>query len=539
MSFGKPPSKRLRRSTPCPYHDLAEVKRLLGVQDVVCSRRFAILQGGKARVIDDLKQSGVNKAFATVDRLNLHDIDYMSSLCHFITATIRRALDYPSSLVQVVLRDGTVLEGELHRDFCQPQPWEGRRIDLSKAYKQLPVSGESRKFSVLLVHHYQTQKPVYFVSRSLPFGACASVYSFNRISRGIWRIMSHGCKALGGVYFDDFPVVEPAALCTLASQSFEGLLKALGWVYANDPAKCKPFNEAFDVLGTQINVANLHGGTISIENKPGRIEKVREMVNQVRKDRAISKRQAQVIHGNMNFAMGFVLGQTLKVSARAFASLSSGSFVSNAAQLVSLCHWTEGVLSVLAPRRIDPAGTTQPVLIFTDAAYEAGVATWGMVILDPLTGVRSAMGGQIPMPLVERWRDLGSDQVITLAEAFAVLLGRISFRDVIKFRRVLFFVDNEGARFSLIKGTSGVLALLQIVQLFHACAEHDQVVHWVERVPSSSNIADLPKVNFVVAGCHFQMISCQDRGTECSVDAPLPSANATQHTMANYVDCHC
>ena len=370
-----------------------------------------------------------------------------------------------------------------------------RGIDLSKAYKQLPVSGESRKFSVLLVHHYQTQKPVYFVSRSLPFGACASVYSFNRISRGTWHIMSHGCKALGGVYFDDFPVVEPAALCALASQSFEGLLKALGWVYTNDPAKCKPFNEAFDVLGTQINVANLHGGTISIENKPGRIEKIREMVNQVRKDRAISKRQAQVIHGNMNFAMGFVLGQTLKVSARAFASLSSGSFVSNAAQLVSLCHWTEGVLSVLAPRRIDPAGTTQPVLIFTDAAYEAGVATWGMVILDPLTGVRSAMGGQIPMPLVERWHDLGSDQVITLAEAFAVLLGRISFRDVIKFRRVLFFVDDEEARFSLIKETSGVLALLQIVQLFHACAEHDQVVHWVERVPSSSNIADLPSRN--------------------------------------------
>ena len=82
--------------------------------------------------------------------------------------------------------------------------------------------------------------------------------------------------------------------------------------------------------------------------------------------------------------------------------------------------------------------------------------------------------------------------MITLAEAFAVLLARVVLRDCIKKRRVLFFVDNEGARHSLIKGCSPTLALLQIVQLFHACGEHDQCIAWIERVPSSSNIADLP-----------------------------------------------
>jgi hypothetical protein len=53
-------------------------------------------------------------------------------------------------------------------------------------------------------------------------------------------------------------------------------------------------------------------------------------------------------------------------------------------------------------------------------------------------------------------------------------------------------VDNEGARYSLIKGVSPTLALLQIVQLFHSCSEEDQCLPWVERVPSKSNIADLP-----------------------------------------------
>jgi len=53
-------------------------------------------------------------------------------------------------------------------------------------------------------------------------------------------------------------------------------------------------------------------------------------------------------------------------------------------------------------------------------------------------------------------------------------------------------VDNEGARYSLIKGVSPTLALLQIVQLFHSCSEEDQCSPWIERVPSKSNIADLP-----------------------------------------------
>ena len=61
-----------------------------------------------------------------------------------------------------------------------------------------------------------------------------------------------------------------------------------------------------------------------------------------------------------------------------------------------------------------------------------------------------------------------------------------------KSRRAIFFVDNEGARFSLIKSRSESLSLLQIVQCLHACGDVDECVAWIERAPSSSNIADLP-----------------------------------------------
>ena len=475
-----------------PFFELDEVRQLLGTRDVVCSRRFAIIQGDKPRIIDDLKESGVNKAFTAVDQLSLHDIDYVTSLCHFVTSAVRSALDHPDKTVRIPLKDGTILTGHLHRDFDRPMRWKARCVDLSKAYKQIPVSAASRPFSVLMVHHPETGKPVYFVSRSLPFGASSSVFGFNRVSRSLWHIASVGCKILGGVFFDDFPIIEPESMCALATQSFEGLLKALGWRYADDPKKCHPFEETFDVLGARIDVGGLHGGSLIIQNKPGRLAKIDALLEEAQKEDQISRRQAQVIHGNLNFALSFVLGYTLKVVARAFAALSTESCKPRKGQVASLCKWARDVLSVLSPREVNPGGRVEPVLVFTDAAYEEDVATWGIVLLDPISGVRTALGGRIPDNLVSLWHELGSQQVITLAEAFAVLLARVELRQCIQGRCVIFFVDNEGARYSLIKGSSPTLALLQIVQLFHACAEHDRCIPWIERVPSSSNVADLP-----------------------------------------------
>ena len=343
-----------------------------------------------------------------------------------------------------------------------------------------------------MVHHYDTGKPVYFISNSLPFGASSSVFGFNRVSRALWFLGTRCCKLLGGVFFDDFPVIEPSSLCALANQSFEGLLKALGWKFSDDPNKTHPFEPAFDVLGVRLTVEFLNGGCFVLQNKPSRVTKIQQLLEDTASMEKVDKRHAQVVQGNLNFALGFFLGKSLLVATRGFAHLTTERHSASQAQIRELCAWTHALVGNLKPKTIDPKGITTPLLIFTDAAYEDGVATWGVVIIDPHEGLRTAVGGTIPARLVETWHQLGSEQVITLAEAFAVLLARISFRHLVARRRVIFFVDNEGARNSLIKGVSPVLALLQIIQLFHASSEDDQCLPWVERVPSKSNIADLP-----------------------------------------------
>ena len=76
-----------------PFSSLPDLGLHVGSDDLVVSRRFAIVQSGKPRIIDDLKKSGVNRAYTAVDSLALHDVDYVASLAHFITTTVRHAKD--------------------------------------------------------------------------------------------------------------------------------------------------------------------------------------------------------------------------------------------------------------------------------------------------------------------------------------------------------------------------------------------------------------------------------------------------------------
>ena len=165
---------------------------------MVVSRRFAIVQSGKHRIIDDLKESGVNRAFTAVDALALHDVDYMVSLAYLVNTAISQARGHPEHFVSIPLKNGECLQGRLHADLRKDVEWRGRCVDLSKAYKQVPVSTGSRPFAVLMVHHFETGRPVYFISNSLPFGASASVFGFNRISRSLWHAASVCCGMMGG-----------------------------------------------------------------------------------------------------------------------------------------------------------------------------------------------------------------------------------------------------------------------------------------------------------------------------------------------------
>lgn len=77
-----------------PFSDVSQVQSAIGQKDFVRSRRFVIAQSGKPRVIDDFKESGINRAYTAIDKLALRDIDYVAPLARLISSSIARAMDH-------------------------------------------------------------------------------------------------------------------------------------------------------------------------------------------------------------------------------------------------------------------------------------------------------------------------------------------------------------------------------------------------------------------------------------------------------------
>ncbi len=463
------------------------MQKIVDHDTFVCSRRFVIIQGNKPRVIDDLRESCINEAFTIVDPLCLHDIDFVASILAFLASAVSDATG-----VSMELQDGRVISGKLHKDFVAEQKWFGKCLDLAKAYKQIPVSACSRRFGVLsVVHHPDDKLPRYFVTCSLAFGARASVYAFNRLSRGLWFLMAKLCHVILGCFYDDFPIVEPCIHAVLATQSVQHLLEGLGWLYAKDPSKDKPFDGEFDVLGVRINTTHLHAGIFTLANKPSRVDKVIELINDIKRCRKVDKEKAQIIHGLLNFMASFVIGHSVRLACRVFASAISAGRRWSRHQVCHACDFTLDCLSSLRGRSVGGRGERRPVLVFTDAAFEGGVSTYGVVIIDQVSSKREVFGGEILQHLTDFWLHWGS-QVIAQAEAFAMLIARIAFRSVLHNRRVIFFVENESCRYSCIKTSSDSQSFMRIIHLFHHSSEIDHAIVWVERVPSDSNVADLP-----------------------------------------------
>ena len=73
-----------------PFDSVGEVQKIVDNDSFVCSRRFVIIQGNKPRVIDVLRESCINEAFTIVDRLCLHDIDFVASMLASLSNTVSK-----------------------------------------------------------------------------------------------------------------------------------------------------------------------------------------------------------------------------------------------------------------------------------------------------------------------------------------------------------------------------------------------------------------------------------------------------------------
>ena len=187
----------------------------------------------------------------------------------------------------------------------------------------------------------------------MPFGAAASVFAFNKVSRAIWSILVRKFMLYCTVFYDDFPVVAHKDLSDLTTGLLNCFLDLLGWAHATTGKKATPFDSLMTVLGVQHDLKCLHLGTFVVQNKPGRLARIVNMLEAVKKNGKFSKNDAAVLMGLLNFAGRFVLGRALKWPIRQLAA--HASWGSSPTKVVAFCEGTLRLIQDLKPRRIRAA----------------------------------------------------------------------------------------------------------------------------------------------------------------------------------------
>ena len=334
----------------------------------------------------------------------------------------------------------------------------GKCLDLSKAYKQLPVKPEHRDLAVV---HFKSpdNENLFYVPNSLTFGSTAAVFAFNRVSRSLWFLLNTYLKIPSACHFDDFPLFSPTSSAERTDTQVSEFLNLLGWRRSQTGAKGLPFAESFDVLGFTLNLDQLkEGGGLILENKPGRVDKMKQKIFQVKENGIMKLHEAQELHGLLNFACGYFAGRQLRYACqRIFGFVEQGR--SGGEPLRVWCDELLTLLEQSKPRCIPRVPKIHSILIFTDGSYESHVGGLGACIFDLASDERFVFESEVPKNLLDRWAKAVGDQLICQIELFVMVLVRWEFRHRLAFRRALLFVDNEAARGAVIKGPSDGLSL--------------------------------------------------------------------------------
>eukprot|EP00971_Amphidinium_carterae_P339611 6477510-Amphidinium_carterae.1 len=185
-----------------------------------------------------------------------------------------------------------VIEGKVHPLWRTSafREFQGRRLDLKSAYKQLGLRPDDRRSVVVSAFCPESGEAKFFLANSLLFGTTSAVYGFNRCALGLWWIGVTQLLLLATNYFDDYPAVESSPITDSSLQSFVMMLTLLGWL-VSDGDKDMGFRTRFEVLGVEIALC-LHEQPPSFEvhNKAQRVNDLVEMFTELLKVRKVKRR---------------------------------------------------------------------------------------------------------------------------------------------------------------------------------------------------------------------------------------------------------
>ena len=381
----------------------------------------------------------------------------------------------------------------MHAQFSAGVRILGRTWDLEAAYNQFAVLPAHRFASIIAVEEPGKRDRTFWIGDAPPFGARASVHSFNRPALALRRLALTQLGAVATNYFDDYPHIEFAELANSAAADFRELTEIFGFAVSNKPEKNLEHAASFCPLGAVVDFSDLANGVIEVRNKPGRAEEVQALALSDLDQGTLSPAQAASLRGHLLYLEQQCVGSCGAMATRALgrrAQQAGGSYGVEG-DIGRALKWIADYIVTAVPRAIRLRKTEPPVMVFTDGAWEALTATIGAIIFVP--GERSLVFGEVvPESIRQSWAGDADLQVIGQAELLPIFAAKQKWAAALSRRRAIYFVEKGSARHACIRLYSPIEASSNI---FWAIAEQDlqaQASSWYARVPSASNPADDP-----------------------------------------------
>ena len=135
-------------------------------------------------------------------------------------------------------------------------------------------------------------------------------------------------------------------------------------------------------MGVQYNLEDIWKGQLTIQNKPGRFERILQLTKEFNESKKGEGQVAATIGGLLNFSGGFVLGHSLKPATQLLYKWLSPNRPS-ASLRAELCDLIHVLVRDVRPKKVNVDDIETPVIIYTDGAFENDVGTWGALVIDP------------------------------------------------------------------------------------------------------------------------------------------------------------
>ena len=254
-----------------PWFSEEEISTKLNCEDWIPTQRFEVVQKNKVRGCDSATTNMINQITVISEKLQLPSTDSN-------VAAIR------------MIRSAKPL-GDV----------AGWVLDERKAYRQIAVRPDQRKFSVICLKDPCSGRPAFFIMIGRSFGLVSAVYNYNRRSAAINEILCKLFNLVAFSFYDDKYGFEPVETVKSARLTAECIHH---WLGAKFDQKKLQLSVAPTILGVTYNLERMQ-----LEIKDDRKRDLTEEIGSILESDQLDPGTAGKLKGKLMFGASQLWGK--------------------------------------------------------------------------------------------------------------------------------------------------------------------------------------------------------------------------------------